>query len=109
MNYVVIPVCRMTHSGHPQHLVVFGIALPCQVPVGDYVFCRERKADVVRLYEFHKAVFVFIVDIAVAVYPELLKEREVDPLRLLPRIIMVGAVAYRVVRVQVDVIYAAVV
>ena len=106
---MVVPVFRVPHAGHPDHLVVFLSAPLRQIAVGDDQVILQRLAHIIRINKLQESFPVSFRNSVMRVPGKALQVREVDTLRRLLRIRRVRPVAHRVVLVQVDVINAAVI
>ena len=51
MDYMIIPVSRMSYTSHTEHLIIFFPASSCKIPEGNNVFRRKFPSDIIRFYK----------------------------------------------------------
>ena len=109
VHKVIIPLTRMAHTGHAQHLVVFYAVSFRQIAIGHDGFCFKPPPYILRIDKVEEALPVFRIHIPLAVLGESCMVREVHSYGGLVRITRVCPIANGVIRVHIHMIDAPVV
>ena len=109
VNPVVVPVFGVAHAGHPDHLIVFPVSPPDQVAVAQNQVGLQALADGFRIDELQESLPVPLRNGVTGIPGKALRKREMSPLLRLFLVGGVGAVADRLIPVQIHMIDAAVI
>ncbi len=109
MDFVVIPVPGVPHACHPEHFIIFDAVSARKIPVNDDRFRIQRFPDIDGIDELQEILLIFRIHIPFAVIDKSLMIREMHALRRLVRIPRISTVANSIVRIQIDMVDAAVI
>ena len=106
---MVLSVLQVADAGYAEHLIVFFPAAVHQIPVRQYFFTFQTSADICRIDEFHESLPVILCHILFPVIGKCLQIGKALSFGVMILVLRVCPVADRLVRIQVHVVYTAVI
>ena len=109
MNHMVIAFLRTANTRHTDHFIVLMLPLLCQITVCDNGLRRQPLPDVVRVDKLQKAFPVDLRHIILRIPFDPLHIRKMYSRGRQTRIPRIISIAYAVIFIQVDIVYAAII